>query len=172
MQYTLFRYRVYLIMKKIGIIGLGNPLRSDDGIGIILLNKIIEQKNIFSKNIEYIDGGIGGINLIHDLVKFDIVLFIDAIDFKGKIGETIFLEQEELFSKKIPIRASTHQNDILKTIQLSKSLNELPEKIFFYGIQIKDTSIGSNLSNEIYKKFNEILSQLIININKISEDDI
>ena len=157
-------------MKKIGIIGLGNPLRSDDGIGIILLNKIIEKKNIFSKNIDYIDGGIGGINLIHDLVKFDIVLFIDAIDFKGKIGETIFLEQEELVSKKIPIRASTHQNDIFKIIQLSKSLNELPEKIFFYGIQIKDTSIGSNLSNEIYKKFNEIFSQLIININRISED--
>ena len=159
-------------MKKIGIIGLGNPLRCDDGIGIILLNKIIEKKNIFSRNIEYIDGGTGGINLIHDLVKFDIILFIDAIDFKGKIGETVFLEQEELISKKIPIRASTHQNDILKIIQLSKSLNELPEKIFFYGIQIKDTSIGSNLSNEIYKKFNEILSQLIVNINRISEDSI
>jgi hydrogenase maturation protease len=159
-------------MKKIGIIGLGNPLRSDDGIGIILLNKIIEQKNILSKNIEYIDGGTGGINLINDLVKFDIILFIDAIDFKGKIGETIFLEQEELVSKKILIRASTHQNDILKILQLSKSLNELPEKIFFYGIQIKDTSIGSNLSDEINEKFNEILNNLIIDINRISEDNI
>jgi hydrogenase maturation protease len=159
-------------MKKIGIIGLGNPLRSDDGIGIILLNKIIEQKNIFSKNIEYIDGGTGGLNLIHDIAKFDVILFIDAIDFKGKIGETVFLNQEELVSKKIPIRTSTHQNDILKIIQLSKSLNELPEKIFFYGVQIKDTSIGSNLSNEIYEKFNEILSQLVININRISEDNI
>jgi len=159
-------------MKKIGIIGLGNPLRSDDGIGILLLNKIIEKKNIFSKNIEYIDGGTGGLNLIHDIAKFDVILFIDAIDFKGKIGETIFLDQEELVSKKIPIRTSTHQNDILKIIQLSKSLNELPEKIFFYGVQIKDTSIGSNLSNEIYEKFNEILSQLVININRISEDNI
>ncbi len=36
-------------MKKIGIIGLGNPLRQDDGIGIILFEKLIQEKKQFSK---------------------------------------------------------------------------------------------------------------------------
>jgi hydrogenase maturation protease len=69
--------------KKIGIIGLGNPLRCDDGIGLLLLQHIQKQKKILPKNIEYIDGGISGMNLLHLLAQFDTVLLIDAVDFKG-----------------------------------------------------------------------------------------
>ena len=48
--------------KKIGIIGLGNPLRHDDGIGLLLLQHLQTQKKILPKNIEYIDDGTNGMN--------------------------------------------------------------------------------------------------------------
>ena len=54
-------------MKKIAVIGIGNPLRSDDGIGIVLIEKLIENKESFSKNVDFLDGGTGGFNLLHDL---------------------------------------------------------------------------------------------------------
>ena len=50
---------------KAGIIGVGNPLRRDDGIGIVLLEKLIEKKSDLPEGIEYIDGGTGGMNLLH-----------------------------------------------------------------------------------------------------------
>ena len=52
-------------MKKIGVIGIGNPLRRDDGIGILLLEKLVERKENMPDDIEYIDGGTGGMNRNH-----------------------------------------------------------------------------------------------------------
>jgi len=62
-------------MKKIGVIGIGNPLRKDDGIGIVLLEKLVEIKDDLPDDIEYIDGGTGGMNLLHLFARFDIEVF-------------------------------------------------------------------------------------------------
>jgi len=159
-------------MKKIGIIGIGNPLRQDDGIGILLLQKLIERKDELPLYVEYVDGGTGGMNLLHQLVRFDIVLIIDAANINKEPGETQLLSIDDIISQKIPITISTHESDIMKIIQVSKTLDESPEKLFIFGIQPKNTSFGDDLSFELKQKmqtisdklFNEI--QLIIKNNK------
>ena len=153
-------------MKKIGVIGIGNTLRKDDGIGIILIEKLVEQKDKPSKQIEFIDGGTGGMNLLHLLVRFDSVILVDAVNFGGKPGETRMFTLGEIKSKKIPVKMSTHESDFLKIIELSKQLKECPEKIFIFGIQPKDTSHGRNISIELEKKLQTILDKLEIEIKK------
>jgi hydrogenase maturation protease len=136
---------------KAGIIGVGNPLRKDDGIGIVLLEKIIEKKNDLPSNMEYIDGGTGGMNLLHILALFDVALIIDAVNFNGRPGESKLFKLEDICSKKSSINISTHESDILKIINLSKELGEAPKKLFIFGVQPKDTSHGDDLSPELQK---------------------
>ena len=136
-------------MKKIGVIGIGSSLRQDDGIGIVLLEKLKKIKEKLPKNIEYIDGGTGGMNLLHILARFDVVVIIDAVNFGGHPGESRLFTSEEALSKKISTRVSTHESDILKIVQLSKKLKENPDKIFIFGVQPKDTSFGQFLSAEL-----------------------
>ena len=62
-------------MKKVCVIGIGNTLRRDDGIGIVLLEKLIERKNKLPKNVDFINGGTGGMNLLHILVCYDAVSY-------------------------------------------------------------------------------------------------
>lgn len=83
----LFSSKTVFMKKKIGIIGLGNPLHRDDGVGLLLLQRLQTQRIDLPKNIEYIEGGISGMNLLHLLTQFDTVLLIDAVDFKGKPGD-------------------------------------------------------------------------------------
>lgn len=136
---------------KAGIIGVGNPLRRDDGIGIVLLEKLIEKKSDLPEGIEYIDGGTGGMNLLHILALFDVALIIDAVNLNGKSGESKLFKSEDVCSKKSSINISTHESDILKIINLSKELGEIPDELFIFGIQPKDTSQGDDLSPELQK---------------------
>jgi hydrogenase maturation protease len=139
-------------MKKIGVIGVGNPLRRDDGIGIVLLGKLIGRKDELPDGIEFIDGGIGGMNLLHLFACFDVVVIIDAVNFDGNIGESKLFTTEDVYSKKTQINISTHESDILKIIHLSKKLGENPDEIFIFGIQPKDTSFGQDFSSELQQK--------------------
>jgi hydrogenase maturation protease len=152
-------------MKKTAVIGIGNPLRRDDGIGIILLEKLVEKKDNLSENLEYIDGGTGGMNLLHLLASYDKVLIIDAVDFKGKPGDYKIFKSNKVISQKQSIDFSTHESDMLKIIKLSKKLDECPDEILIFGIQPKDVSYGQNLSDEIKQVIDLIIKNLEKEIN-------
>lgn len=157
-------------MKKIGVIGIGNPLRKDDGIGIVLLEKLVEIKDDLPDDIEYIDGGTGGMNLLHLFARFDIVVFIDAVNFGGEIAESKFFNSEEVISKNIQIKISTHGSDILKIIQLSKELGENPDEIFIFGVQPQDMTPGTRLSHEIQENIDLLVNNLKVELKNVMEN--
>ena len=157
-------------MKKIGVIGIGNPLRKDDGIGIVLLEKLVEIKDDLPDDIEYIDGGTGGMNLLHLFARFDIVVFIDAVNFGGEIAESKFFNSEDVISKNIQIKISTHGSDILKIIQLSKKLGENPDEIFIFGVQPQDMTPGTRLSHEIQENIDLLVNNLKVELKNIMEN--
>lgn len=146
-------------MKKkqnIGIIGLGNPLRHDDGIGLALLDFIQRHKKEFEGEITLVDGGAGGMKLLHQLARFNIVLLIDAVDFKGKPGDTRLFTTEQIQSEKTPITLSTHDSDFLNVISLSRELHELPKTLVLFGIQPYDLSYGAGLSDLLASALNSM----------------
>jgi hydrogenase maturation protease len=145
---------------KAGIIGVGNPLRRDDGIGIVLLEKLIEKKSDLPQYIEYIDGGTGGMNLLHILAPFDVALIIDAVNLNRCPGESKLFKSEDVCSKKSSINISTHESDVLKIINLSKELGEIPDELFIFGVQPKDTSQGDGLSSELQRSVESLTLSL------------
>ncbi len=154
-------------MNHIGIIGLGNPLRHDDGIGIELLGFLQSEKDISYKEAELIDAGTGGMNLLHLLSRFDVVVLIDAVDFKGKPGETRLFTLEEIQQKKTPIRLSTHESDFINVLALSKQLNELPHRLYVFGVQPYDLSFGMGLSMQLKKRLPELTKSLKKEIQQV-----
>ena len=129
---------------NIGVIGVGNPLRGDDGVGISVLEELRERG--VGEELELIDGGTGGISLLHHLNRFRKVLMVDAIFFGGKCGEIHLFQLSDL--KDEAIRISTHESGILDVLNLSKSLGELPE-VYVLGIQPEDVSFRTGLSEGI-----------------------
>lgn len=67
---------------------------------VFFCSKICKLKKIFTKNIEYIEGGISGMNLLHLLPKFDTIMLIDADEFKGKSGDVRVFSLNEIRSLK------------------------------------------------------------------------
>jgi len=157
-------------MKKIGIIGIGNPLRRDDGLGIFLLEQLQKKKKGFPKNIEFIDGGTGGMNLLHVLVRFDTVIIIDAVDFKGKPGESRVFTLDDIQSQKTSMLPSIHESNFLNVIRLSEELKELPRKVYFFGVQPKDVSFGTRFSEEVAQVIDTLVATLHKKIQILTDE--
>lgn len=157
-------------MKKIGLIGIGNLLRNDDGIGIILINELNKKKESLPKNIHVIDGGTEGMNLIHTISNFDILIFIDAVNLNIIPGESKFFSINDIINKKVEINNSTHGNNILQVISFSKEIYKKSQELLFFGVQPKNTSYGTHLSYELKKNIKLYLNELMLKINQISEE--
>jgi hydrogenase maturation protease len=133
--------------KEIAIIGLGNTLRRDDGIGIHVLALLEEKLKEFAK-ISFLNFGIASFGLINTISDFKEVILIDAID-AGLSPATlrIFKIQDALLGLKDK-KISSHELSLADLLHLYSTLG-LSTEVHIAGIQVKDTSYGLEMSKEL-----------------------
>lgn len=144
---------------KTAVIGIGNTLRRDDGIGIIILESLL--KLYKKEGVDYFDFGIASFDLIHRMRDYDIVLLVDAINASLPAGEIRFFELKDVKYnvKESPI--STHELSLTGLFELSKAL-KLKTKIYVAGIQVEDTSWAEGLSGSLEKRKDGIAKQISV----------
>lgn len=150
-------------MSKLGVLGIGNTLKGDDGIGVVLVNRISEKD--FSGDVEFQEVGTSGLNILHYLKDLDKALIIDALRSEGEPGDYLFFGPEEVDSS-IKVR-STHDANLLEAIELSETLGERPEEITIMGIIPEDMSIGEDLSDSLTEKLPELEEKLTEKIRSL-----
>lgn len=135
-------------MKKI-VIGIGNPLKSDDNVGNLVLDKL---KNSM-KNIAFVKGTTSPENFIEPIKKMkpEIIFFIDVASFEGKTGDVKSFQLNDVVEMNI----STHNFPI--TI-FRKFFPD--SKIIFIGIKPKTLEFGESLSSDLKKRFNTIVEEV------------
>ena len=148
-------------MHNAAIIGVGNPLRADDGVGIILLNKLKQRQQNLPSHLDFIDGGTGGMRLLHLFETYTFVLLIDAVDFCQKPGYAQLINLHE-FDKtsSFPRSFSTHEFDLHQLFTLAASLQQLPDHCYLYGIQPKDISFGTAMTDEIQRRLQSYVQEI------------
>lgn len=151
------------MFKKIAVIGLGNALRRDDGVGIAILRTIVNSYK--QPNLDYFDFGIASFDLIHRLQEYDLVFLIDGINASLVPGELRIFELKDVeYNSKIP-PISTHELGLRSLFELYKKF-KLKTKIYVMGIQVKDVSFGQILSDEIKQKLGQNVKEISSFINK------
>ena len=148
-------------MKKVAIVGLGNPLRKDDGIGLIILDKLKKNSYNFPDSFHFIDGGTGGLNLIHILCDYNILVLLDAVNFDGNPGDSKFFKISDFPSDNNSKSLLTHEPNFIKVIELSKRLGISPDLILIFGIQPKNISFGPELSKELKENITKIYENFV-----------
>ena len=126
---------------QIRIIGIGNPLMGDDGIGIAAIEQL--QQEQLPPNVELIDGGCGGLNLLPLLAECQQALIIDAADFGAPPGTIKILNNADLDQiPPQPNRLSSHQPGLAEILFFSKKLRQLPKLnlIFMQAISVGSSS--------------------------------
>jgi hydrogenase maturation protease len=127
------------------VISIGNPIKSDDNIG----NIVLERLDV--KDMIKIKGEVMPENFIDRLNICEEVIIIDALQFDGEIGEVRMFEPDDI--KDVVI--STHN------ITLGLLQKFLPNsKIKIIGIQTKSIDLGLKLTKELESKIEQIVERV------------
>ena len=138
------------LTEKILVVGIGNTLKADDGIGPQICSLL---KTSISDNI--IDAGTVPENYIQVITRKnpEIILFIDAIDFDASAGKIRIFDPDDLSTAGL----STHTfSPRLLTDIIDQKIKA---KIYFIGIQPKTTQIGKPMSWEVKSAKEDLLKQ-------------
>ena len=147
--------------KSIAVIGLGNPYKGDDGIGIYLLNKIKEKYPSLMESVDFIDVGMAGFSLIHTILPYKHVILIDAVYCNKKPGESIFVSVDEIISSKtFKSKISTHGIDVLHLIKNIKTFSKQHPSIFLFGIQPEQMQLIDSFSYSVQKRLPQVIDEL------------
>jgi hydrogenase maturation protease len=139
------------------IIGVGNLYRSDDGIGIRLIQEL--QKTMLPPHVDLLDGGTDGLSLLNYMEGYKEALILDAVNMGKSTGDSIFLTEKEMKLKSFQSSLSTHGFGVAEVLTLAKTINT-PCSITVFGIQPSITTYGKILSSELENNISNYISSL------------
>ena len=136
------------------VLGLGNTLNKDEGLGVHAL-KALEAQLGEAGTLEFVDGGVLGLNLLPWVEETSHLLILDAINARKVPGTVIEMTGEEI-PMYTGIKMSDHQITFQEVLGLAKFRQKLPPYLHLIGAQPLDLSIGLDLSPEIAAVIPEI----------------
>ena len=135
---------------KVLVLGVGNPILSDDGVGIHVAREL-KKRSIPGVDVEELAAS--GLELLDVVRGYDKVVIIDAIQTtKGKPGELYILEEKD-FEKSIH-GSSPHGINIATALALGRKLvpNEMPKEVVFFAVEAEDlVNVSERLTPNVAK---------------------
>jgi hydrogenase maturation protease len=128
-----------------GVIGLGNPLRGDDGIVMVLFDHLRERD--LPADVDLQELGDAGFTLVHALADFDRVLVVDAVHFGGDPGDHAVFTPADVAS--VQSSGGSHDSDVFELVDLADQIDERPERVVIFGIQPAETGFSEGLSDPL-----------------------
>ncbi len=142
------------------VLGVGNPILSDDGVGIHVAREL-KKRNL--KGITIDELAASGLELLDVIRGYDKLVIIDAIQTNnGKPGDLYVLEERD-FEKSIH-GSSPHGINIATALALGRKIvpNEMPREVVFYAIEARDlVNVSERLTPEVEGAVPAILDRIV-----------
>jgi hydrogenase maturation protease len=146
----------------IAVVGVGNLLLSDDGVGIHAIRMLRMDPRVASI-ARLIDGGTVGTDLLAEVCGCEKLLIVDAVDAGLAPGATIRMDFSGPDPQKIDTR-NAHQSGIPGLLDDLRLLGQAPRQVVLVGVQPAAIGLGTQLSSEVARAlpvvFAEVARQL------------
>ncbi|MDC2864071.1 HyaD/HybD family hydrogenase maturation endopeptidase [Bacillus sp. BP-3] len=149
---------------KITILGIGNTLFTDEGVGIHLL-PLLEEAYKDDKQIEIIEGLTDGMKLLGPVEEAENLLIIDAINAGVEGGTILSLEGDEI-PAYFGIKMSVHQMGFQEVLFAAKFRERYPKKIIMFGMQPTSLELGVELTETNQAKLGDLAEAVMNQVNR------
>jgi hydrogenase maturation protease len=142
------------------VLGLGNPILSDDSVGCRVAMALQEKLNM--PNIDIREASISGLDFLNELTGYDRTIIIDAIQTdKGKPGQIYRFGINSLAETRHA--ATPHDVNLATALELGKQLNiALPSEITIFAIEAEDvTSFSEECTPGVKKAIPQCVEMVI-----------
>jgi len=129
-------------LKKTLVLGLGNPILADDGVGIEVAHRIRDRLN-GCHDIDVTEASVGGLGLLDSIVGYDKLIVIDSIKTENGIPGTLYRLRLDDLRNTIHI-SSPHDTNFATAIEFGKRCGlAVPEQVDIYAIEVEDNATFS-----------------------------
>ena len=152
--------------KKILILGLGNDILTDDGIGPRLLHDLAQM--IDDPNVKFDVTCCGGLEIVEYIKGYEKVVFIDAIRTRdGKPGEVYYFKPSD-FRESMHL-SNLHDVNFLTALKLGNTLDmNLPSDLHIIAVEIiEDMEFSEEFTMPLQKMYPGILEKVLVLVNEI-----
>ena len=140
------------------VLGLGNLVHGDDGVGVHAIQRLQANPHI-PPGVTLMDGGTQGLSLLPHISGFRRLLVIDAVDVGEKPGTLIRLEGEAV--EKLPGKPLVHQLGFADLMIAMKLLGESPQEVIVIGVQPQSMDWSTELTVPVRDSMDELVSIVI-----------
>ena len=149
------------------VIGLGNPLMGDDGVGLAALTRLRDDWQL--DGVELVDGATWGLSLLPVIEDAERLVLVDAIAAHGVPGDIIELSRERLpiyLSRKL----SPHQVDLKDALALAEWRGRLPTDVVAIGVQPGVVELGTELSDVVAPQLGRLVHTIVEQLERWGHD--
>ncbi|MEW6054229.1 MAG: HyaD/HybD family hydrogenase maturation endopeptidase [Nitrospirota bacterium] len=153
-------------LKPILVLGIGNILLTDEGIGVRVAEKMKQMS--LPPDVEVIDGGTGGLDLVYCIEGRKKVIVVDAVKADAPPGTLFRFTDKDLAGKKGVMR-SAHGIDFTDVVQITSFLGTKPPEIIFYGIEPESLNASMELSPLMEKNIPVLINLVMKELEKTED---
>lgn len=145
-------------MKKV-IIGLGNPILSDDRVGLLILDEL-EKRNT-NPDIHFVRLSSGGMTIVDASDGYDEAVLVDSI-FSGQfpIGSLAILTPENF--KETSHASNVHDINFATAIKMGEEMGvKVPRNFRIYAVEVKEVlTFGLEMTKEVSENLSAIIDEI------------
>jgi len=157
--------------KPILLVGLGNPIMGDDGVGIYVV-RALRDKIPQRVGLEFKELSVGGIRLVEEMLGYDTVFIIDSIASKNTSGQINEFSPEQF--KGSQYESSPHTTNFATALDLYKKLqpSRVPSSIRIFTIDIDSHfTFSDKLSRPVQAAALELVEQIVREVEQLTGYD-
>jgi len=141
------------------VLGVGNLLLGDEGVGIHAVREL--EKRALPPQVDVVDGGTAGLNLLDLMKGYERVIIVDAVDAGEEPGTILRFTPQEVASDAQALPLSLHQTEILKVLELATYLGRPLPPIIIYGIQPQAMDWSTGLSPALQARLSKLVDAIL-----------
>jgi hydrogenase maturation protease len=141
------------------VLGFGNPLHGDDGLGAYVVELLLQRK--LPPQVEVMDAGTPGFGLASELEGWKRVILVDAVRMGQDAGSWRRFSPGEVRLLAEESFLSLHQPGLANGLALAQALDILPNEIIFYGIEPTETDLFKGVSPAVMNAVVEVVDNIM-----------
>jgi hydrogenase maturation protease len=141
------------------VLGVGNTLMADEGVGVHVVQRLLAKYQLPGE-VQVLDGGTLGLDLLYYLEGVDNLLMVDAVE-TGKEDGTVIRLQDEQVPAFMSMKISPHQVGVPDMLAAAKLKDAYPKHLVLWGIQPETITLSLDLSPLIASKVDFLTDRLV-----------
>jgi hydrogenase maturation protease len=142
------------------VLGLGNILLSDEGVGVRVVERLLELYEL-PRGVRVMDGGTLGLDLLPYLEETLRLVVVDAVQSHEPPGTLIRLTRDEIPIFLDAAKVSPHQEGLQDLLAVALLKGYLPDEVVFWGVQVESMGVGLELSPTVAAQVDALADRVV-----------